>query len=209
MNCDIAIDLGRVNKGDVAEARFEYKNVGEAPLQLTKLKPQCGCTSVEGWQQTVAPGEHGSFQVRLDTTRFNGGITKSIAYETNEPDGQGQLSITVDVWTPVLVSASMVSFGASVKGAVVPPRRIQIAVQDEETIDIGEITCSNPYFKWTLQTLEAGRRYTLEVSIPELGESPQSGEIVIPLGHSKLQETRLPLYANPVDPLMVQPGELR
>ncbi len=202
------VDLGKVDKGEVPQATFEFRNTGDAPLELTKLKPQCGCTTIAGWKQTVAPGKTGSFHVKFATAKFNGNVTKSIDYETNAEGGNGKLFVKVNVWTPVLVSPSMVSFGAAIKGRSVLPRTVQIAVQDGRTIDPGEIRCSNPYFVCEMMTVEEGKSYTIQVSVPELGEKVERGELVVPLGHPTFKEAKLQLFANPVDPVMVQPKEI-
>ena len=59
-----------------------------------------------------------------------------------------------------------------------------------------------------MKPIEEGRKYQLTVSVPELGDRPQNSEIVIPLGHPKLRELKLPVYINPVNPVVVQPAQL-
>lgn len=202
------IDMGRVDRGDKVPFVVRFTNTGDAPLEITKIKPSCACTTVEGWEQTVLPGESGSIELKFDSGYFVGEVSKSIAVEASDPRGNGSVKFKANVWTPVVLSPRMVLFGLVLKGIPVAPRTVEIAVQDDEPIEIGEISCDNSYFQWSLETIEKGRRYALTVAVPELGETSQQGEIKIPVGHSKLAEVMLPLTIAPVNAVRVQPPEI-
>lgn len=74
-----------VPKGDVVRHRFEIKNDGDQPLQITEVRPACGCT-VANFDKVIAPGSSGFVQADLDTGNFSGGIQKSIAVFTNDTE---------------------------------------------------------------------------------------------------------------------------
>lgn len=203
-----AVDLGTITRGDPAAKKVSFTNTGKAPLTITNIKASCGCTTVEGWQQTVAPGQQGSFELKLDTARFMGAVTKTVDVESNASNGMIRLTLKALIWSPVAINPSIVSFGPVLKGTKIEPRSVEIAVTDAEPLKIAAATGNNPYFRTEMNTLEEGRRYQLKVSVPELGETPQNGEIVLALGHPKLKELKVPVYINPVDPLVVQPSQL-
>ena len=202
------VDLGTVTKGDPAAKRVTFVNTGSAPLTITNIKPSCGCTTVEGWKQTVAPGQTGSFELKLDTARFNGLVTKNVDVESNASNGMVHLSLKALIWSPVTLNPAMVSFGPVLKGTKIEPRSIEITVNDAEPLKIAGATGDNPYFQTEMKPIEEGRKYLLTVSVPELGERPQNAEIVLNLGHPKLKELKVPVYINPVEPLVVQPAQL-
>ena len=202
------IDLGTVTKGDVATKKITFTNTGTAPLTIVHIKAGCGCTTIEGWEQTVPPGQKGSFEIKLNTTQFSGLVSKSIDVESNATNGMIRLTLTANIWSPVSVSSPTISFGPVVKGTKLEPRVIEIVVTEPEPLKISGFTCSNPYFKTEMKVLEEGRRYQLSVAVPEMGQSPQSGEIILPLGHPKLKELKLQTSISPVDPLVVQPQQL-
>jgi hypothetical protein len=108
----------------------------------------------------------------------------------------------------VRLSSSSVSFGNVLKGGTVAPKEIEITVTDSEPLELGGVTSRNPYFNATLKPIEEGRRYQLTVSVPELGEKSQNGELVLALGHPKMPELKLSAYINPVDPLVAQPRQI-
>jgi hypothetical protein len=76
-------DFGIVSKGDKLKASFEVRNTGTAPLEVTGVRPTCGCT-VANYDKTVAPGGTGKIEAEVDTTAFTGPITKAILVFTND-----------------------------------------------------------------------------------------------------------------------------
>ena len=81
----------RVIRGEKHTQTFTFTNTGSAPLKILGVKTSCGCTSVGGWKQTVAPGEQGNFKVSLDTSRFIGSISKPVTLTTNASNVRGEL----------------------------------------------------------------------------------------------------------------------
>jgi hypothetical protein len=152
------VDLGTVVKGQPVKKTITFVNTGKAPLTLTAVKAGCGCTTIDGWEQTVAPSQQGGFQVKLDTERFFGEITKTIDVESNASSGTVRLFLKADVWCPVTLSASVVSFAPVLKGAkVIEPRTIDLIVSEPEPLKIAGVTCNNPFFKAELKAVEEGQ----------------------------------------------------
>ncbi|MBZ5587448.1 MAG: DUF1573 domain-containing protein [Acidobacteriia bacterium] len=77
-------DFGVVAKGDKIHAIFEVRNTGKAPLEISQVRPTCGCT-VANFDRTVAPGEGGKIVAEVDTTGFNGAISKAVLVFSNDP----------------------------------------------------------------------------------------------------------------------------
>lgn len=77
-------DAGKVAKGESIVHDFVIRNDGEAPLQITDVRPACGCT-VADYDKTIAPGETGKIHATLDSSTFDGPISKSITVLTNDP----------------------------------------------------------------------------------------------------------------------------
>lgn len=77
------VDLGKVPKGDTIPHTFVIRNEGTADLVLTQVRPTCGCTVAE-FDEVIAPGGTGEVRAMLDTTNFNGAISKTIIVSTND-----------------------------------------------------------------------------------------------------------------------------
>lgn len=74
-----------VAKGEVIKHAFTIKNDGDTTLEITDVRPACGCT-VARYDKKIAPGGEGSVRADLDTLGFEGPIAKSIAVYTNDPE---------------------------------------------------------------------------------------------------------------------------
>jgi hypothetical protein len=90
-------DFGMVSKGEKLKAVFEVKNTGTAPLEISSVRPTCGCT-VADFDKTIQPGATGKVVAEVDTTAFTGPIAKSVLVFSNDPaTPQANLVIKADV----------------------------------------------------------------------------------------------------------------
>ena len=78
-------DFEIVPKGNKIHHVFEIKNDGDAALELTDVKPACGCTVAE-FDRLIEPGAVGQVKTTVETDNFNGPIAKTIAVFTNDPE---------------------------------------------------------------------------------------------------------------------------
>jgi hypothetical protein len=76
-------DFGLVAKGEKLKAVFEVKNTGTAPLEISSVRPTCGCT-VANFDKLVQPGGTGKIEAEVDTTAFSGPIAKSVLVFSND-----------------------------------------------------------------------------------------------------------------------------
>ncbi|MBP7808978.1 MAG: DUF1573 domain-containing protein [Bacteroidia bacterium] len=60
-------DLGKVKKGDIVSADYEFKNEGDQPLIITNFEVECSCTTVDFPKQPIAPGQSSKLTVKFDT----------------------------------------------------------------------------------------------------------------------------------------------
>lgn len=74
-----------VARGELLEHTFEIRNDGKTDLEISDVRPACGCTVAE-FDKVIQPGKVGKIFARLDTTDFMGPISKSIAVFTNDTE---------------------------------------------------------------------------------------------------------------------------
>src|SRR5216684_1840211 len=55
---DTGKDAGAVEEGTVVQYRFAVANRGQADLEISQVKPGCGCT-VARWDRQIKPGQEG------------------------------------------------------------------------------------------------------------------------------------------------------
>jgi Protein of unknown function (DUF1573) len=78
-------DFGVVPKGEKLKAVFEVKNTGNAPLEITQVRPTCGCTVADKPTQPIPPGGTGKVVAEVDTKDFSGPISKAVLVFSNDP----------------------------------------------------------------------------------------------------------------------------
>lgn len=79
-------EFGTVKAGTPLAFTFKFKNKGKAPLEITEVKPSCGCTKGE-FDKTVAPGKEGKITLSIaKTDTYNGPIVKTATVKTNDPE---------------------------------------------------------------------------------------------------------------------------
>ena len=76
-------DFGKVPEGTKVNHQFRFKNDGEHPLHITRVKPSCGCTSPSFSEKPVSPGEEGFIDITFDSQGRSGLQTKTITVTGN------------------------------------------------------------------------------------------------------------------------------
>jgi len=76
-------DFGKVKEGATVTHEYEFKNTGNAPLQILRVDASCGCTTPEWPKRPILPGKEASIKVTF-TTQGNAGPTyKEISIQSN------------------------------------------------------------------------------------------------------------------------------
>ena len=78
-------DFGQVYQGERVEHVYRFRNAGDAPLRIEKVRSSCGCTAALASAEIIAPGEQGEVKAVFDSTRFRGRVTKTIYLYTDDP----------------------------------------------------------------------------------------------------------------------------
>ena len=80
-----SFNFGDVYTGEVISQVFVVKNVGDAELQITEFKGDCGCTVVHA-VKVIAPGGEAVVEIEVQTVSQTGAINKMATMRTNDPD---------------------------------------------------------------------------------------------------------------------------
>ncbi|MBT8266045.1 MAG: DUF1573 domain-containing protein [Bacteroidia bacterium] len=93
------IDYGTIEKGADGVRVFKFKNTGDAPLIISKVKSSCGCTVPKKPEGPILPGETGEIEVKYDTNRVMP-IRKTITVTSNADTPTVALKIKGNVIDP-------------------------------------------------------------------------------------------------------------
>ncbi len=80
---EIEHDFGDITEGEVVRHTFRFKNTGEHPLQLLRVKASCGCTTPSYTTEAVAPGAEGTVEVAFDSRGKPGFQNKAVTVTGN------------------------------------------------------------------------------------------------------------------------------
>lgn len=94
-------NLGSMEKGQIAEITWRFKNTGDKPLFVTSVHAQCGCTTPDPPKEPIAPGEEGRIKAKFNSSNFSGHVTKEVYVEANNSNlnnnVNNRLTFTADI----------------------------------------------------------------------------------------------------------------
>jgi hypothetical protein len=163
---DLSWDAGRVESGIALEHKFALRNTGSAPLRIENV--QLSSKELKARiPQSIAPGETGEVTARIDTQSVAGPWKWGITLQTN------------DETTPVVAYNIVAYVYAPLE---VDPLELYFSLYDDETA-AKNVTITNhqaapltikgvekkegSHFTAALSTQEAGRKYQLQVTVPQ------------------------------------------
>ncbi len=167
-------DFGTVPKGEKINATFEVRNTGKAPLEISQVRPTCGCT-VANFDRTIAPGATGKVVAEVDTTGFSGPISKVVLVFCNDPaNPQVNLVIKADVRSFVEVLPRPLIIFRSVLQGESATEKVTLASADGSDFKVESATASGGPYKLAVRELpekervadRKGSQYELTVTVP-------------------------------------------
>ena len=172
-------DYGTLLQGEVIERDILIRNDGDAPLNLWRAIPSCGCTKVISKPSAIAAGETAAVRVSVDSKKIKPGDTrKGVSFETDDPE-QPRLRFifTVDVIAlfrtspdPIKVSGLM---GRS------KSTTIQLLATTDLGFEVAGARSRNGEFEITdFNEIEKDRLYEIEVTV---ASSPAPRNVKDPL----------------------------
>ncbi|MFM1942238.1 MAG: hypothetical protein RI897_1220 [Verrucomicrobiota bacterium] len=203
-------DFGRVKAGDVVDHRFEFKNSGSAPLEITKVTTACGCTAPGEWDKLVQPGQTGGIPIKFYSGSFSGDVKKSITVLSNDPQNPNiTLSIQADVWSPIEITPRSLVFQYDPGAAEGEEKEIVIVNNRDEPLKLSPPEWTQKAFNATLTEKVPGKEFSLKIAtVPPVG----TGTITAPitLKTSVPDQPRISVHAMAIEkqPYVVVPNRI-
>lgn len=93
------IDYGKIEQNADGVRVFKFKNVGNSPLEISRIQSSCGCTVPKKPSEPIMPGKEGEIEVKYATNRV-GGFSKTITVYSNASEPTKKLRIKGIVLKP-------------------------------------------------------------------------------------------------------------
>ena len=91
------IDFGEIYQGDVVEHSFEFTNIGDTPLVISKIITTCGCTAPTWPKEPIHPGEKGKIKIVFNSTGKIGRQNKVATILSNTSNQKDRLLIMANI----------------------------------------------------------------------------------------------------------------
>ena len=204
-------DFGVVNRGDRVTHEFVIDNAGSGELQITSVKPSCGCT-VADYDRAIAGGTNGKIKATMDTSNLKGGIAKAVRVYTNDPvNPEITLVMKANVKSQVEIDPGYARFVA-VYGE--PQKTIVEKLWSSEYPDLEILAVDSPFPFVKTSFRESpegerdkgieGRQWQIAVKLDkDAPVGPMADFIVVKTNHPELKTVRIPLsgFVRPVLPV--------
>lgn len=202
--------FGTVQQGEEIRYDFKFFNKGNQVLEISEVRPGCGCTTAGEWTKVVKPGESGTIPIKLSTDRFKGPLSKSVTVSSNDPKRPTSfLQIKGKVWMPVMVDPQVAAFPALKSLNDVKTSTIKIVSQVETPLEIKNLRVEGEKFKVALKTITEGKEYQVEITtVPPLVYGSNRGTVRWETNIPEAEKGQITASAYVMAPVQVVPNRI-
>ncbi len=202
-------DFGEVEEGTPVEHEFAISNDGSAPLLITDVNPDCGCTAAVAESPTILPGEETVINVSFDTIGFYGEKNKTIRLHTTDPKKptvlltlKGKIRREVEVIPPRFY------FGSIQKGT---QNKMQgkVSLRSESKTKIIDIISRSEHVEIERGEIEkgAGEKFTIVLK-DDVPAGVFRDRIVVKTNNKKQPVINVPVFAQIQGDLVLIPADV-
>jgi hypothetical protein len=200
-------DFGVREPAHTVEHEFILRNEGDAPLQITKVKPTCGCTVADWTKKLLRPGEEARLKCRLKLTGYRGPQKKSIRIHSNDPSQPiYQVWLTGQVRVEVELQPPFISFSQIPHTGTVTKRTRLMAVG--RRVQIVDFSCPSPLFDVRVEKVDDINVDLAITTKPPLPYGTHRTRLVVRTDDEKYPELYLPVIVSVLGEVTVLPKVL-
>jgi hypothetical protein len=199
------IELGKVQQGEILQGKIEFKNTGDAPVEIEAIKPSCGCTAVSPEKMLYNSGETAVIPFSIKTNNFNGLIRKSIKviFKNLEPRTYtffAQATIVTDLnITPKYINFYQVDLNAD----TVITEYFEIENASDKPIEIYKIHTDSKFLRILPEkiTVPSGKSHLVRLDFIPTEAGRHNTQIYIESNLKTKNQKNLPVFIHVRNPL--------
>jgi len=200
-------DFGVREPNEAVEHGFVLRNEGDEVLNISKVKPTCGCTVVEWKTKLLQPGQEVRLSCRLKLKGYRGPQKKSIRIHSNDPaQPVYQVWFKGNVKVDVELKPSFVSFSQITHASVVT-RKVRLTAVGR-AVQITDVTCASDLFSIEVNKVADLSADLLITTKPPLPMGTHRTRIIVHTDDAKYPELYLPVIMNVLSEVTVLPKVL-
>jgi hypothetical protein len=159
-------NFGKVKSGEIVSHDFIFTNAGAATLEISDVRPSCGCTTAGTWDKQVEPGKTGIIPLQFNSSAFGGPVTKAATVTCNDPTKSTVvIQLTGTVSKPIDVTPAMPVFVVSSEIQTNETKIVRLLNNMEEPVELSAPQCTNRTFQAQLKTVRAGKEFELHITV--------------------------------------------
>jgi hypothetical protein len=201
-------NFGKVIDSAVVEHNFKITNVGQAPLQIKKVRNTCGCTAINAQPQTLEPGAATEVGIRLTVSNLNGKVSKTAYVESNDPQTLNQaLTLTGEVIRAITMTPMSAVFDRLDRKN---PTTIELMLTNNlsDPMTPSEVTVSVKNVVAKIDEVEKGKQYKIILTAnPPYPDNHLRGKVTVKTGLAKKPEFAIDFFGRPPPPIEILPTQ--
>ncbi|MBN1142266.1 MAG: DUF1573 domain-containing protein [Deltaproteobacteria bacterium] len=203
-----SFDFGQIYSGEKVIHVFKFRNAGEAPLILEKVRQSCGCTAAILSSAALEPGATGEIQSIFNSSGFSGQVVKTLSLYSNDPTYPvAQLYLRGEVQPEVILRPNRINL-SQILPEQATATKVSLINQGKNELSLGAVQTTSPEVKAVLSGphLAPGQSVAISLTVtPQTGKRRLGGFILIPLTGGHTSELRIPFHATIAAPPRPQP----
>jgi len=203
-------DFGKIRSGEPVKHVFYFTNTGDTTLELSNVRPGCGCTTAGEWTKKVEPGQTGNIPIQVATVNFNGPVVKTVTVDSNDKSQPSTvLQIKGTIWKPVEVNPQMAYFNVVADTPGGAQSIVRIVNNTDEPMTLSEPEVNNKSFATELKTVQPNKEFQLIVKTDtQLKPGSLQGQITIKTSSTNMPVINITAFANVQPIVSVTPGQI-
>ncbi|HEX3989188.1 MAG TPA: DUF1573 domain-containing protein, partial [Verrucomicrobiae bacterium] len=158
--------------GEPVKHVYVVTNSGNAPLEISRVHPSCGCTTAGNYSTNILPGKTGTIAVQFDNSHYSGPVTKTIEVFSNAKNSpRAQLTLHGTVKKALEITPMQAIITVQDDTTVPGTATVKIVNNRDVPVTISDPVSANKKYIPELKTIKPGREYELTISI----EPPYTG----------------------------------
>jgi hypothetical protein len=202
-------DFGKIKGGEVVKYTYVFTNIGDRLLEVTSVRPSCGCTTAGEWSRQVEPGKTGGIPIQYNSGNFRGQVAKSITVTCNDANQpRVVLHLKATIWKPIDVTPQLAALNVTSESPS-NATTVRIVSNEEAPLTLSTPESSNPAFAAELRTNQPGKEFLLIVkTVPPLLARKVQGQITLKTSSTNMPVINVTALANVQQTMMVMPSQI-
>ncbi len=196
-------NFGQVAEGAKVEHTFRFKNSGDAPLVIEKVRSSCGCTAALLSTKVVQPGEYGEVKTTFNSSGFSGPVVKTVSIYSNDlVQKMVRFQLQGTVQKEVLLHPARLRFPALVAGAS-SRATVTLTNKGQQPLFLSDLKTTSSEMTGTLSAtrLEPEESTQLEIVVtPTAGKPGFAGYVTLRTSSPRNPLLRIPVTGKVTEP---------